>query len=53
MKARELMSTNPVVVPPDPYLQEGHAYDPARVAATTREAFLRIAGAVAQRSVRR
>ena len=42
-----------VVVPPDPYLQEGHAYDPARVAATTREAFLRIAGAVAQRSVRR
>ncbi|MET0819753.1 MAG: hypothetical protein ABWY58_02220 [Aeromicrobium sp.] len=42
-----------VVVPPDPYLQEGHAYDPARVASTTREAFLRIAGAVAQRSVRR
>ncbi|MFC5676451.1 hypothetical protein [Aeromicrobium endophyticum] len=46
-------SAGVVVVPPDPYLQEGHAYDPARVASTTREAFLRIAGAVAQRSVRR
>jgi MinD-like ATPase involved in chromosome partitioning or flagellar assembly len=46
-------STSVVVVPPDPYLQDGHAYDPARVASTTREAFLRIAGAVALRSVRR
>lgn len=46
-------STSVVVVPPDPYLQDGQAYDPARVASTTREAFLRIAGAVAMRSVRR
>jgi MinD-like ATPase involved in chromosome partitioning or flagellar assembly len=47
------LSTSVVVVPPDPYLQDGHAYDPARVASSTREAFLRIAGAVALRSVRR
>jgi len=47
------LSTSVVVVPPDPYLQEGHAYDPARVTPATREAFLRIAGAVALRSVRR
>ena len=47
------LSTSVVVVPPDPYLQDGHAYDPARVASATREAFLRIAGAVALRSVRR
>nr|MCW2727844.1 hypothetical protein [Aeromicrobium sp.] len=47
------LSTSVVVVPPDPYLQEGRAYDPARVTPATREAFLRIAGAIALRSVRR
>ncbi|MEJ7634956.1 hypothetical protein [Aeromicrobium sp.] len=41
-----------VVVPPDPYLQSGHAYDPAQVAPATREALLRVAGAVAVRGVR-
>lgn len=41
-----------VVVPPDPYLQAGHAYDPAQVAQTTREALLRVAGLVAGRSSR-
>jgi len=47
------LSTSVVVVPPDPYLQDGHAYDPSRVSSATREAFLRIAGAVALRSLRR
>lgn len=46
------LSTSVVVVPPDPHLQDGHPYDPARVSPATREAFLRIAGAVALRSVR-
>jgi MinD-like ATPase involved in chromosome partitioning or flagellar assembly len=41
-----------VVVPPDPYLQAGHAYDPAQVSPATREALLRVAGLVANRSVR-
>ncbi len=41
-----------VVVPPDPYLQAGHAYDPAQVAPATREALLRVAGLVAGRSAR-
>ena len=41
-----------VVVPPDPYLQSGHAYDPAHVSSTTREALLRVAGLVAGRSAR-
>lgn len=41
-----------VLVPPDPYLQAGHAYDPAQVSAMTREALLRVAGLVAGRSVR-
>lgn len=36
-----------IVVPPDPYLQSGHAYDPSQVAPSTREAFLRIAGVIA------
>ena len=36
-----------VVVPPDPYLGGGQPFDPARVAATTREAMLRVAAAVA------
>ncbi len=38
-----------VVVPPDPYLQSGHAYEPAHVAPATREAVLRVAGLVAGR----
>jgi MinD-like ATPase involved in chromosome partitioning or flagellar assembly len=41
-----------VVVPPDPHLQAGHAYDPARVAPATREALLRVAGLIAGRSRR-
>ncbi len=41
-----------VVVPPDPYLQSGHAYDPAHVAPATREALLRVAGLVAGRRSR-
>ena len=30
-------ATSAIVVPPDAYLQEGHAYDPARVSSATRE----------------
>ncbi|VXC43674.1 hypothetical protein [Aeromicrobium sp. 9AM] len=41
-----------VVVPPDPYLQSGHAYEPAHVAPATREALLRVAGLVAGRRPR-
>ena len=41
-----------VVVPPDPHLQAGHPYDPARIAPATREALLRVAGLVAVRSTR-
>ncbi len=41
-----------VVVPPDPYLQAGHAYEPAHVAPATREALLRVAGLVAGRRPR-
>lgn len=40
-----------VVVPPDPYLQAGHAYDPAQVAPATREALLKVAGLIAGRRV--
>jgi MinD-like ATPase involved in chromosome partitioning or flagellar assembly len=36
-----------VVVPPDPNLQSGAAFDPARLVSATREAFLRVAAAVA------
>ncbi|MGJ9414323.1 MinD/ParA family protein [Aeromicrobium sp. CF4.19] len=36
-----------VVVPPDPHLAQGQPYDPARVSATTREAFVRVAAAIA------
>jgi len=42
-----------VVVPPDPHLQAGHAYDPAHVSPGTREAMLRVAGLIAGRSDRR
>lgn len=45
-------STSTVVVPPDPHLQGGHLYDPALVTPATREAILRIAGAIAVRSAR-
>ncbi|KQV74935.1 hypothetical protein ASC61_07950 [Aeromicrobium sp. Root344] len=41
-----------VVVPPDPHLQAGHAYDPAHVTPATREAMLRIGGLVAGRRSR-
>lgn len=47
------LSTSTVVVPPDPHLQAGNSYDPAHVTPATREAFLRIAGAIAVRSARR
>ncbi len=36
-----------VVVPPDPVLALGDPYDPAKVAAATREAYVRLAAAVA------
>lgn len=36
-----------VVVPPDQHLGGGHPFDPAKVGSTTREAFLRVAAAVA------
>lgn len=36
-----------VVVPPDAHLGAGHPFDPARVGSATREAFLRVAAAVA------
>jgi MinD-like ATPase involved in chromosome partitioning or flagellar assembly len=42
-----------VVVPPDPWLQAGHPYDPAAVSPETREALLRVSGLVALRGVRR
>lgn len=42
----------PVVLPPDPYLASGAAYDPARVGASTREALLRLSAAVATGAAR-
>lgn len=52
-QAAEMLGLTVIVVPPDPHLQAGHAYDPARVSAGTREALLRVAGLVAARSVHR
>lgn len=51
-QAADLLGPTVVVVPPDPHLQAGHAYDPSRASAGTREALLRVAGLVAARSVR-
>lgn len=50
---REIVSrlgTHPtavVVVPPDGHLSQGHAYEPSHVDTSTREAFVRVAAAVA------